>query len=123
MTLARCKVTIEAQTNEGELVVIDIARDWTSEDALFPPLGMDPMTWVIGEAAKRARAALDVGKPKGATFGDAKRLRDPQVSCERSPRSGDVPCARCGAMANAPCHEVSRKHEAAAEPPTFGSAK
>ncbi len=75
MTLARCKVTIEAQTNEGELIVVDITRDWTSEDALFPPLGMDPLTWVLGDASKRVRAGLDAGKTARPTFGDATRER------------------------------------------------
>ena len=73
MTLARCGVTIEAQTHEGELVVVSIPRDWTTEDALFPPLGVDPLAWVLADAAKRTRAALSAAeRTPAATFGDTR---------------------------------------------------
>lgn len=75
MTLARCKVTIEAQTDDGELVAVSVP--WDSDVQCTP----DILTLALERASRRIRAALDATRPAAVTFGDAKRATtEPEVA-------------------------------------------
>ncbi len=115
MNLNACRVTIEAKTLEGETVLVTVERDWTSDDALFPPAGMDPLTYVVGDAVKRTRAGLGAGKGEPApTFGEGRERRAKELAetfgggqkrpaCSRTWDRPSVACEFCGASAGQSC--------------------
>jgi hypothetical protein len=97
--LSRVKVTVEALTVDGDLIVVSVPRELpTPQEATdwpypTPPQGQDPIAWVIDEASKRARAALDAMEPKGSrTFGEAAQAQgdwaDASARLRESARAG-----------------------------------